>query len=241
MTEKLKILVEMKHGLGDCICAIPMLKVLRNNYPDSYIALVVNNHVNEELFRLSDIKINKFYYLSLKNRTLKDTIKLIFELRNEKFDYGILATMTPKLKGKIFLSLLGIKNKIGEQYKNLSFFDLDDKKHFVERNLDLLKDICDLPMSKIYPKIYEDKDFCNTIKVKYEIILKKQKIIGICVGNGDISLYKGKKYFTRGWGIRNIKKLIELLLHYEYTVFLFGGIQEKVLLEIGRASCRERV
>lgn len=36
-----KFLVEMKHGLGDCVCMLPAVDALRIRYPDAYIAMIV--------------------------------------------------------------------------------------------------------------------------------------------------------------------------------------------------------
>ena len=37
----MKIIVELLHGLGDTVCALPMLKVLRNNYTQTSKTLLV--------------------------------------------------------------------------------------------------------------------------------------------------------------------------------------------------------
>ena len=40
MHKQKKILVELLHGLGDTVCAIPMLKVLREHYQEARIDVV---------------------------------------------------------------------------------------------------------------------------------------------------------------------------------------------------------
>lgn len=51
--KKIKFLIEMKHGLGDCVCMIPVVTAIRQKYPDSYIAMIVNGDSNVEIFNRS--------------------------------------------------------------------------------------------------------------------------------------------------------------------------------------------
>lgn len=80
-----KFLVEMKHGLGDCVCMIPAVDALRRRYPDAYIAMIVNGNSNVEIFNRSAAKIDRFYFLSLKDRPLLHTIKIVYMLKKEHF------------------------------------------------------------------------------------------------------------------------------------------------------------
>ena len=57
-----KFLVEMKHGLGDCVCMLPAVDALRIRYPDAYIAMIVNGNSNVEIFDRSAAKIDRFYF-----------------------------------------------------------------------------------------------------------------------------------------------------------------------------------
>ena len=223
-----KILIEMKHGLGDCVCMLPMLKILRKNYPDAQIDMLVNNQVNEQLICLSKINIDNFYYFSIKNMPSLYTIKLLARLRKEKYDYGILSFITPKLKGKLFFKLLGIKRKLGEQYLDSNMMILDSEYHAVERHIKIISSICQIPNIKIYPEIYVEPKNC----IEYiKDLLPGKKIVGICIGQGDTSVYKGEKIYTRGWGDGKFAKLARLLCNKNYNVILFGGPQEKVLLD----------
>lgn len=224
--KQIKILIEMKHGLGDCVCMLSMLKILRENYPNAQIDMLVNNQVNEQLICLSKIKIDNFYYFSIKNMPALYTIELLAKLRKENYDYGILSFITPKLKGKLLFKLLGIKRKLGEQY--LPSEISDDEYHAVERHIKIISPMCQIPPVKTYPKIYvETKECADYIKC----LLPGKKVIGICIGQGDTSVYKGKKVYTKGWGNGKFAKLASLLCNKDYNVILFGGSQEKVLLD----------
>ena len=131
----MKILVDSKHGLGDCVQIIPMLQIIKQNYPDSYLAVIVSGKVSEELLNMAPVKIDKFYYLSMQGMTIKNFLKLILQIRKEHFDYFILSPITTKWKAKIFAFFTGAKNKIGEQYRKVDTNVRNNSIHMVERNM----------------------------------------------------------------------------------------------------------
>lgn len=227
--KKLKILVEMKHGLGDCICMLPALQIIRQNYPDAYIALIVNGKINKELFEHSRIKIDKYYYFSLKNRSKFYTLKVLYKLWREKFDIGVLATMTPASKGKGLFKLLGIKRCYGEQYKGIEEFSLDDKVHFVDRNIDVVRDFC-TNVETISPQLFPDESHTD---FKNSLFSNGKPKIAINIGGGDKNYYEGAYVYTRNWGAQNMRDLVRLVSQLkQYDVLLLGGPLEESLLEI---------
>lgn len=222
----MKILIDSKHGLGDCVQIIPMLQIIKQNYPDCYLAVIVSGKVSEELLNMAPVKIDKFYYLSMQGMTIKNFLKLILQIRKEYFDYFILSPITTKWKAKIFALLTGAKNKIGEQYQKIDTYARDNSIHMVDRNIALLKGICDIPNKKIYPTL-------NTpdlnIKIKRE---KNEKVVGVCIGGGTASEFNGKKVYPRAWSTEKIKKVIEYLLSKNFKVVLFGGKDEEKDLKL---------
>lgn len=226
--KKLKILIEMKHGLGDCICMLPAIKLIRDTYPDAYIAILVNGKINEELFELSKIKIDKYYYFSLKNRSKLYTLKTLYKLRKERFDIGILATMTPASKGKGLFKLLGIKRCFGEQYQGIKEFSLDNSVHFVDRNLSVIKELCSSPET-LGPRLYAEEPKTDKF---IQLLQRNRPIIGVNIGGGDKNFFKGQYVYTRNWGNNNMHRLLELLSDLsEYDIVLLGGPLEAGLVE----------
>lgn len=224
----MKILIDSKHGLGDCVQIIPMLQIIKQNYPDSYLAVIVSGKVSEELLKMAPVKIDKFYYLSMQGMTIKKFLNLISQIRKEHFDYFILSPITTKWKAKIFALLTGAKNKIGEQYQKIDTYTRDNSIHMVDRNIALLKGICKIPNKKICPTLITPD---LNIKIKKD---KNEKIIGICIGGGTASYFNGKKVYPRAWSTEKIKKVIEYLDSENLRVVLFGGKDEEKDLEIIR-------
>lgn len=216
----MKILIDSKHGLGDCVQIIPMLSILKENYPNSYIAVIVSSKTNAELLAMAPIAIDKFYYLNMQQINIKSFIKLVYQIRKEKFDYFIISPITTKWKAKLFACLTGAKNKIGEQYHNINLHKVDNSVHMVKRNINLLKEFCKIP-DKIINPILKAPQIDNFILTK-----KDKKIIGVCIGGGTASKYKDNIVYPRAWSIEKIKIIVENLLQNSAKVVLFGGKDE---------------
>jgi ADP-heptose:LPS heptosyltransferase len=225
--KKIKILIEMKHGLGDCVCMLPAIRAVRGKFPDAYIALLINGKANEEIFRHSGIPIDKYYYFSLKKRSKLYTLKTLFTLMKERFNIGIMATMTPATKGKYLFKLLGISQCFGEQYEGIHFLDLDNKKHFVDRNLDVISSLTGVVTDK-QPHLYVRTE---ERKIEKKLALADGKNIVVNIGGADKNYYKGNYVYTRNWNQKNMVKLVSMLAQLkEYNILLLGGKLEEELL-----------
>lgn len=216
----MKILIDSKHGLGDCVQIIPMLSILKENYPDSYIAVIVSSKANAELLAMAPVAIDKFYYLNMQQINIKSFIKLIYQIRKEKIDYFIISPITTKWKAKLFACLTGAKNKIGEQYHNINLHEVDNTVHMVKRNINLLKEFCKIP-DKIINPILKVPQIDNFILTK-----KDKKIIGVCIGAGTGCKYKNKIVYPKSWSVEKIKIVVRNLLKNNAEVVLFGGKDE---------------
>lgn len=225
------------HGIGDTVCAIPMLKVLRDNYPEAEIVVLTKSNTGKDIIEASHINIDKVHVFDI-YKNLGHSINFLLKLRKYRFDYGISSCITPVKKAKMFMNFINPKKWIGLQKKGLFFDLLDDKYHFVEANLLSIQEICKIPSEKIYPTIFVQDD----IKDKRQKMIfaylpdeyKSKKIVGICIGSGDYSLknryLRTGKVYTRGWGIEKITKLIKCLKSKDVVVCLLGGKAEEPLL-----------
>ena len=217
----MKFLIDSKHGLGDCVQIIPMLEIIKENYPDSYLAVIVNNKASKELLQLSPVKIDKFYYLDMSKMTMRKFLTLILDLRHQSFDYFILSPITTKWKAKCFAMLTGAKKAIGEQYRQLNLCVLEHKLHMVERNLNLLSEICRRPQCELKPRLQLETTYNNL-----NINTKVNKVIGVCIGGGTALFINNKKVYPKKWSISKMKTIIEAFLKREYAVVLLGGKDE---------------
>ena len=55
----MKILIECFHGIGDFVCALPMIKSLRDRYSEAKFTVLVKFDINAQLLSLSKIHVDQ--------------------------------------------------------------------------------------------------------------------------------------------------------------------------------------
>lgn len=232
----MKILIESLHGLGDTVCMLPTIELIRKTYPEAYITVLVKFVAAADIIERSEIPVNQIICLDI-YKNLKRSFQVIRQLHMMHFDYGISSAVTPVRKANIFMKMIAPKKHIGLQTQGVFFDSLKDKYHFVDANLQGISAICPLPKQKIYPKLYPDRESLSAVKAKIGKDNLKHPIIGICIGDADYSLknrfLRTRKVYTRSWGIANMSNLIKQLqshMNDPFTIVLIGGKAETGLL-----------
>lgn len=134
---QLKILIEMKHGLGDCVCDLPMVCALRQQFPDACLAILVRGEAQETIFRHSEAAVDRFYHWGIGGWWRR--ICLIREIRRERFDYGFLGLVTSPWRDRALFRLFGVTRCFGETYQRRWGFPAKYRGSFIDRNLALLE------------------------------------------------------------------------------------------------------
>ncbi len=196
--KKLKFLIINPFGIGDVLFTTPVIKAIKEKYPDSFIGywcnlrvkpLLVTSFGINKVFALSRGDIKKLYQDSFLGG-LWNSLKLTLSLRRERFDICLDFSLDHRYS--LFSKIIGIKRRIGFNYKNRGRFLTDkidlsgySEKHAIEYYLDLLGFL------KIKPK---DKSLALSVPVSSEIRAKNilsvahleegDLIIGIAPGAG---------------------------------------------------------
>lgn len=115
-------------SLGDTVIALPSFHAVRQNFPNAFMALLNNAHEDKKRVMAQSVlpSVGLFdawlTYPTGENVSIKDQIKLLFEIRKLKFD--TLVYLAPRLRTAkqikrdlIFFRLAGIRKFIG--HKNL--------------------------------------------------------------------------------------------------------------------------
>lgn len=225
-----KILILPQFGLGDTLLFTPMLKVLKNVLPDSYITCITMKKSNYDLLLNNPNIDNLEFYPFLENKFGG----LLHIIKNYafKYDYTISPFPSNRKEYNIFSFLTFSKNRIGHRYikddfislnwlKNLSVKE-DKRLHCVEENLRLLSFL------NIQYNQYND--------LKLEIFLNDEEI---AFGKDFVSNYSNKKIkvgihpgssrFKNQFNRRlPAEKWIQVINHFDYIdFFVFGTEEEK--------------
>ena len=224
----MKILLEILHGLGDTVCSLPMLDLLRKTYPDAYIMVLAKSTAGKEIVEASHISVDEILVWDI-YKDIKKSIDIFLKLRRMQFDYGVSNSITPVKKAYLFMKVIRPKKWIGWQTKGLCFDLLRDQMHFTEANLRAIEEICTLPKEPEYPKLYVEEECVWKLLEKLSL-RKGHPVVGVCIGDADYSLknrvLRTGKVYTRSWGISHMIELIEKLIAVGTEVILFGGKAE---------------
>jgi ADP-heptose:LPS heptosyltransferase len=93
-----RLLVIRRDNIGDLVCTTPLIAALRERYPDGHIVALVNTYNEAVLAGNPDVDAVYAYEKGKHRRgrsilaVYADRLRLIAELRRQKFDYAILAT-----------------------------------------------------------------------------------------------------------------------------------------------------
>jgi len=228
-------------GIGNTIFAVPMLRLLRQNYPDAKITLFVRFKAAKDLFGSCPYvdEINIVDYSIVKG--LINKFLLIFNLRRRKYDLNITAFPSEKREKNFFSYLIGAPVRVSHKYEKEKIADLgflqtirisvDTTLHDLDQNLLLLQALginithADRRLKVWIPK--DDEMFALDYLKK---LLGEQKreekiVIGFHAGSSDEFGMLHKR-----WGIHNFARLADMIINkYDAEVLLFGGPEEKDL------------
>ncbi len=239
-----KYLIINPFGIGDVLFTTPVIKVLKDRYPDSFIGywsnervgeLLINNPKIDRVFALSRGDIKRIYKNSPLKR-LTALFKLINEIRMEKFDVAFDFSLDSRYG--LWSKLAGIKKRIGLDYKSRGRF-LTDKidlkaysgKHVIEHNLDLLRFVDIEPKGKSPEIVISEEDKAKTRSILNRCgVAATDLLIGVAPGGGASW---GKDAIYKQWPAEKFAELADRLIKNSNTkVVLLGSADEKPLAEI---------
>lgn len=168
MMKKVRFLIVRTDRIGDVVLSTPVVSVLRQARPDSYIAMMVSPFT-VKLIEGSKLLDRIVVFDKKRYRGLFGSMRFAIRLRRMRFDVALI--LHPTRRVHILLWLAGIPRRIGWDRK-YGFLLTDriphkkhlGKKHEVEYNLELLNYI------GITPSHYEPKIFVNVDKKDRDLI-----------------------------------------------------------------------
>ena len=232
---KQKILVDSHFLLGDLVITLPMIKVLRVNFPNAIIDIIVASKSEEQIVSLLDIHVDNYYYFQMSKMSKGEIVKFILKLRHKKYDYGIVqasSNLNSLRKGAFFLKLIGCRNQIGEATRGIieynNAIDRGSITHLVERNINLLRGFhinCEFHKPIFHISIEMKEDALGRIGSR------KKGLVTLCLGTGNFIWkeiwHNSITYNCKNWGLNKFIQLSILLQNVGYQVVWLGGIKEQ--------------
>ncbi|MDD5449013.1 MAG: glycosyltransferase family 9 protein [Candidatus Omnitrophica bacterium] len=237
----MRILIINPFGIGDVLFTTPLIANLKEAMPDSYIGFVCNARAKDIL--LSNPKVDKvFIYEKDKFRKLwkvsrimgfRKFVKFLGSIRKKQFDCVIDLSLGREFG--FFSWLIGIKKRIGYNYKNRGIFLTDkikiagyEKRHIVSYYLDILKllGIEPRPKGLEFPLDQEDVKWANAY-LSENGIGENDMLIGLIPGGGASW---GVDAYKKQWPAHRFARLANLISDkIRPRLILFGDMSEIAL------------
>jgi heptosyltransferase-2 len=219
---KPKFLIIQTAFIGDVILALPLVQVLRRNFPNSKIDFMLIPKTSELLKNHPDLDEVIIFDKKGKDRGLRGLVKISKIISMKNYDVAIIPHRS--FRSAVIPFLAGVKIRIGFDKSPFNFLYTNvvnyKKIHEIERNLSLLEPFGIKVNSKEFPNLFPPDDDKNYIdKILSNI---NSKLVGIAPGS---------IWATKRWLKERFAELVGLLVKDGFAVVLIGGSEDFELCE----------
>ena len=219
------ILVLRLDHIGDLVCTLPILPILKERFPQAAITVLTGAEgesiLKENPFVDQLIVFRSNWFSRRKMFDFFEFFEVSSLLRKGKFDLGY--DLRGDLRNILFMTLGGVRFRVGYGIAGgVSLLhrmgEYDERLHQVELNVKLVTGEVPVRMNlkpKIYLSAYEQKEAEDLLSQNG--IQKKDRIIAIHPEAGCAS---------KEWEEKNLKQLIELLLRDPLNKILIFGLSK---------------
>ena len=250
-----KIIIVNPLGIGDVIFSTSIIETLKKEFPQSKIGYICNRR-SSELMSANPFLDKVFIYEKddyrkawkwSKVKCLKKIWVFINSIRRWKPDISI--DLSLGYQYSMFAAFLGIKQRIGFDYKKRGIFLTDaievdsfHGRHVIEYYLDALRSF-NISREKYIkaPKIYLSEEALKPVEDKLRRVGIKQNdiLIGMIPGCGA-SWGSDAKY--RRWDKNSFALLANKLVQkYEVKIILLGNSEEKTICEYIKNNTKDNI
>ncbi|MCM8784197.1 MAG: lipopolysaccharide heptosyltransferase II [Candidatus Omnitrophica bacterium] len=203
-----RILVIRTDRIGDVVLSTPVIKNLRDSFPQSFLAMMVSSYTQEIVEGNPYLDEVIVYDKRGKDRSLLDTLKFITKIRKYRFDLALI--LHPTNRVHIISFLAGIPKRVGYKKKwgFLNTKRIEEKKYLGEKheldyNLDLLNylGIAKCDRSLFFP-ISKDAD------EKVDLLLKENGL----ESNNFVVVHPGASCPSKIWPAENFASVSDRMI-----------------------------
>lgn len=220
-----KIIIARLDRIGDVVLSTPVIKALRDAYPDSHIAMMVRPYAREIVEGNPYLNEVIIYDKDRDHKGIAGNYKFIQELREKKFDIAII--LHPTNRTHLILKLAGIPERIG--YDKKAGFLLTKRiphtkqfgmKHEIDYTLGILRYIGIEPSSRsLYMPI---NALCER---KIEGIFKENRVKDSEI---IIAISPGASCASKCWGVEKFADVANgLVERYGARIIIMAGNVDK--------------
>lgn len=220
-----KILVVRLDHIGDLVCTLPVLPILKERFPQATITVLTGAEgeaiLKENPFVDELIVFRSNWFSRRKVLNASEFFEILSQLRKAKFDLGY--DLRGDMRNILFMMLAGVRFRVGYGIAGGSGLlhrvgEYDERLHQVELNVKLVTGEIPERQSvkpKIYLSAYEQKEADEILSQAG--VQKTDKMIVVHPEAG---------YSSKEWEEKNIKELIERLLEEPKNKILILGLSK---------------
>jgi lipopolysaccharide heptosyltransferase II len=238
-----KFLIVNPFGIGDVLFTTPVIRAIKDSYPDSLIGywcneraadILKDNHNIDRIFALSRGDLKKIYRKSIW-QGLRRFFDLKHNLEIEKFD--TLFDFSLDHRYSLLAKIIGIERRLGFNYKNRGKFLTDriningySDKHAVEYYLQLLQFIGLKPKNVELELTISDEENLKSSKMFLECgITDKDIVVGVAPGAGASW---GKDAYFKHWPGINFAQFADRVIDgFKAKVIILGDESERPIAD----------
>lgn len=231
-----RILICRTDRIGDVLLSTPVIRALRQAYPEAFLAMMVSPYAKEAVEGNPDLDEVIVYDKSGAHRSWPASISFSCQLRKKKFDLALI--LHPNVRVHVAVFFAGIPRRIGYDYK--MGFLLTDRiphtkpaghKHELEYNLDLVRYLGVEPKERmIYMPVKPAAEAWaeNTLKC-----------LGVGPGDGLLAVHPGASCISKLWPVERFAEAAESLSRkYGLKVVVVSGPKDLPLADKVLSSLR---
>lgn len=238
-SETKRVLILALSGIGNFLMQAPTVEALKKAHPNWHITVWVAPRGTRALAKRNP-HITEVIEEPIQRSFLKH-LKLIWRLRQEHFDVGLVLSPGQLIKSAIYLWLAGIPKRIGQKYpflgRETSLFltnsiPKDPFLHDLEQNMQLLS------LLDTSPDEGEVGHRPSEVKYSLAIPLSAQrraddllKKLPNTIGKRLIGFHPGSapNFLWKRWPLQHWAELGQALAEKNYHTLIFGGTDEAKL------------
>ncbi len=221
------VLVFQTAFLGDVVLTLPMIQILRKNFPLAELDVVTTPRAAELLAHHPAISAIITYDKRQSQKGIMGILALAQTLRLRKYDAAVVPHRS--FRSALVIALSNIPVRIGFSTSAGRFFynyigEYVRSKHEIERNYALVTPYGIKVNSRELPSLYPSLDDVNAVnKFLFEReILQQRKLIAIAPGS---------VWNTKRWLLERFSELSVLLAYDGWEIILVGGKEDAELGE----------
>lgn len=229
----MKILVISLAGIGDTLIATPLIRELRENYPNATIDALVKEAGARDLLERNP-NVNRVFHKDLLKSSAWEQVRFVWSLRSERYQLSINAHPQSRIHYRLASWLAGADVRISHEYECFTWLDRwlitgslpqDYTRHSIDNNFDILpligakKKLASHAMEFVLDP--GDERFADDFLARHKLFGKK--ILGIHVGSGGT-----KNLPLKRWPLKHFAGLVRQLNKErpDVHILLFGGPEE---------------